>query len=222
MDRLIDLSMPIDTHFRWKIERRQSGDLLQGDNFQITHVCWSVHAFTHIDSPRHILADGTTTDDISLKQVVGDCAVLDLTDIGADAPIEEEQIAKAGQHIQQGDIVLLKTAWDRSFSPHSPEFWTKSPYMTRQAAEWLLRKKVRSVAFDFPQDYPIRLTLKGEYAHLSEFVTHDVLLRNGVILMEYLCNTKELTQARVFLCALPLKIPNADGAPARVIAKEIV
>ena len=34
--------------------------------------------------------------------------------------------------------------------------------MTREAAEWLLARAPRAVAFDFPQDYAIRLLLKGE------------------------------------------------------------
>ena len=54
----------------------------------------------------------------------------------------------------------------------------------------------------------------------SEFVTHDVLLRNGVVMIEYLCNTAALEKPRTYLCALPLKIPASDGAPARVIAIE--
>jgi arylformamidase len=47
-----------------------------------------------------------------------------------------------------------------------------------------------------------------------------VLLRNGVTLIEYLSNTAALAGPRTFLCCLPLKIPGADGAPARVIALE--
>ncbi len=49
-------------------------------------------------------------------------------------------------------------------------------------------------------------------------MTHDVLLRNGVIMIEYLCNLHRLSGDRTFLVALPLKIPDCDGAPARVIA----
>ena len=51
-------------------------------------------------------------------------------------------------------------------------------------------------------------------------MTHDVLLRNGVILIEYLANTAALAAPRTFLCCLPLKVPDADGAPARVVALE--
>ena len=61
------------------------------------------------------------------------------------------------------------------------------PYMTREASEWLLERGPRAVAFDFPQDYVIRLLLKGERRPLAENVTHDVLLQNGVTLIEYLC-----------------------------------
>jgi arylformamidase len=39
-----------------------------------------------------------------------------------------------------------------------------------------------------------------------------------VILIQYLSNTAALTALRTFLCCLPLKVPNADGAPARDIA----
>jgi kynurenine formamidase len=92
--------------------------------------------------------------------------------------------------------------------------------MTREAAAWLLERRPRAVAFDFPQDYAIRLLLKGERRPLAENVTHDVLLRNGVILIEYLSNTVALTGPRTFLCCLPLKVPAADGAPARVVALE--
>ncbi len=77
---------------------------------------------------------------------------------------------------------------------------------------------LRAAAFDFPQDYTIRLLLHGEMRPVEEHVTHDVLLRNGVILIEYLSNTKALDRDRVWFCCLPLKVPDSDGAPARVIA----
>src|SRR6476620_11169455 len=86
--------------------------------------------------------------------------------------------------------------------------------------EWLLARKPTAVAFDFPQDYPIRLLLDGHIAPTPEHVTHDVLLRAGVTLIEYLVNTSALKGPRTFLCAAPLKIPGADAAPARVFAIE--
>ena len=41
----------------------------------------------------------------------------------------------------------------------------------------------------------------------DQHVTHDVLLRAGVTLIEYLVNTAALRAPRTLLCAAPLKIP---------------
>ena len=104
--------------------------------------------------------------------------------------------------------------------PHSPDFWTRSPYLTRPACEWLAAREPAAVGFDFPQDRPIRELLEGNRPPMGKFVSHDVILRRGVPLIEYLCNLRAVASARTEICALPLKILDADGAPARVIAIE--
>jgi kynurenine formamidase len=55
---------------------------------------------------------------------------------------------------------------------------------------------------------------------LPEHVTHFHLLKQGVIMFEYLCNTGALVEPRSFVVALPVKVPESDGAPARVIVIE--
>ena len=45
MTRIVDLSMPIEDHFRWPVERSQKGDLEAGDVFQISRLGWIVHGF---------------------------------------------------------------------------------------------------------------------------------------------------------------------------------
>ena len=220
MSKIIDLTMPIEDHLRWPVERRLNGDFSTGSQFQVTWAGWAVHGFTHIDAPRHMLPDGPTTDATPLSAGVGACAIFDLSSIDDLAPISADRLAAACPDLRAGDIALLKTEWDTRYSNKTAEFWTQAPYMTREAAQWLLESGVKTVAFDFPQDYPIRLLLKREVAPIEAFVTHDILLRNGVILIEYLCNTAALKNPRTTLYALPLKIPHSDGAPARVIAVE--
>jgi arylformamidase len=220
MTRIVDLSMPIENHFRWPVERRVAGSHAQGDVFEATWLGWTVHGFTHMDAAGHCVPGGPTTEQIPLERTVGDAAVVDLTPIAPNEAITGPRLAAAADHVRQGDIVVMKSCWEQQRSPRRPEFWTDAPYMTREASEWLLERKPRAVAFDFPQDFTIRLLLKGERRPLAENVTHDVLLGNGVILIEYLSNTAALKGPRTFLCCLPLKIPGADGAPARVIALE--
>jgi arylformamidase len=223
MQRIIDLSVPIADHFRWPVERRTIGDHAKGDLAEVTWLGWPVHGFTHMDSPKHYFTDAKTTDDIPLETTIGEATVFDLDPVRPDEAITPERLAKAsGGHLQRGDIALMRSCWDTQRSLETREFWTDAPYLTREAAEWLLAQGVRAVGFDFPQDQPIRGLLDGKRAPLEEHVTHDVLLRNGVILIEYLANTKAITQPRVWFCCLPLKVPAADGAPARVIAIESV
>lgn len=220
MRRIVDLTMPIAEHVRWSVERKLIGDMEKGDNFQITWLGMPVHAFTHIDSPRHMVPNGPTLSEVGLEKVVGDAAIVDLTDIGAETGIEPKHLAVAGKHIVPGDIVVLKTNWDTHESYNTLEYWMRSPYVTRPACEWLLEREIKAVGYDFPQDYALREMLAGKELPIDEFVTHDVLLRNGIIMIEYLCNMSSIESQRVELFALPLKIPESDGAPARVIALE--
>lgn len=220
--QIVDLTIPIEDHFRWPVTRKLTSDFAAGDDFQVTWMGWAVHGFTHIDAPRHMLPDGETMSDLRLEKVVGRAAVIDLAHVEPNMPISEQMMADAGAHVEHGGIALLRTCWDTVVSPTTPEFWTTAPYMTREAAQWLLDKQIQTVGFDFPQDYPIRLLLKNERPKMEEMVTHDVLLRNGVTMIEYLCNLRELTTPFTQLVALPLKIPDVDGAPARVIATELL
>ncbi len=220
MTRIVDLSMAIEDHFRWPVARSQKGDLEAGDAFQITRLDWIVHGFTHIDAPRHMVAGGDTTSEVALERTIGPAALLDLSGIAPKTEIATEMLAAAGGHLEAGDIAIIKTCWETVHSPMTPEFWTEAPYLSAEACRWLLDRDIKALGVDFPQDYPIRGLLDGKRAPIAEFVSHDILLRNGVILIEYLTNLGALSGPRTTLIALPLKIPNADGAPARVIAYE--
>ena len=49
---------------------------------------------------------------------------------------------------------------------------------------------------------------------------HRILLKGGVTIIEGLCNLEGITGDKCWLIALPLKIFQGGGAPARVIAIE--
>lgn len=219
--RIIDLSMPVvEQHPRWKTTLEVTGDLAKGSLAQSTRISVSCHSYTHVDARRHMFLDGATIEATPLERVVGDCAVIDLSDIQPNEAITPERLTPRAGHLPQNGRVLFKTCWDRHRSPTTTAFWTDAPYLTRESAIWLRDRAVQTVAYDFPQDYPIRLLLKGEERPLPEHVTHDILLRENVTMIEYVCNTAEIREKTVFLCAAPLKIVGSDGAPARVFAIE--
>lgn len=219
--RIIDLTMPIVTgHVRWKAERTIKGDVSRGDVFQVSAIATSCHAFTHLDARLHFFAEGPAIEATPLEAVVGPCAVIDLMDVIPEEAIGPEKLAPRFGHFRRGDKALLRTAWDRQRSWATREYWTDAPYLTREACLFLRDQGVGTIAYDFPQDYVIRQVVAGSVPPVEEHVTHDILLRAGVHMIEYLVNTAEIGRPRVWLSAAPLKIPGADGAPARVYAIE--
>jgi arylformamidase len=222
MPKLIDLTMPIPrAHFRWPLERRLLKSHAAGDVAEATYFGMTVHAFTHVDAPRHFDPDGATTDALTLESVTGEAAVLDLATVGADQPIGPAMVAAAGAHLEAGDIALLRTGWADRVAIDAVEFWTTAPYVEAEAAAWLRERGVKAVGFDFPQDRCIRDLVTGaRQPPRDEHVTHLELLCHGVLLFEYLCNLCAITRPRVRFFGLPLKLAAADGAPARVIVLE--
>ncbi|MEM1306622.1 MAG: cyclase family protein [Pseudomonadota bacterium] len=219
--KIIDLSLPIvDDHVRWKTVRDVNGDLAAGDLFQATTLKVPCHGFTHVDAQRHFFANAPTIEATPLAAVVGRAKVIDLTDVTPNTAIDAAMLAPRLTGVAHDDRLILKTAWGTQRSWQTEAFWRDAPYLTRDAAELLRDRAISLVAYDFPQDYTIRLLLDGEVRPLEEHVTHDVLLRAGVHMVEYLTNTDAITASEVFLSAAPLNIPDADGAPARVYCIE--
>ena len=129
-------------------------------------------------------------------------------------------VAAADPGGPDGEILLLAAHWADRRDYRDRTFWTQAPWLTREAAQWLAARRPTAVAFDFPQDFPIRLLLDGKQVPKPEHVTHDVLLSHGVTLIEYVVNTSRLSAPRNLFSAAPLLIPDADGAPARIYAIE--
>jgi arylformamidase len=218
--KIIDLSMPVEPHFRWPAELSIKGDIAAGDQFRVSRINTPCHGFSHVDARAHFVAGAPTIEATPLSEVVGPCRVLNLSAAPANQPIGPEQLAAADPGGPEGEILLLAAHWGDRRNYREKEFWTEAPWLTREAALWLAERKPTAVAFDFPQDYPIRLLLEGKEVPKPEHVTHDILLSHGVTLIEYVVNTSKLSAPRNLFSAAPILIPNADGAPARFYAIE--
>lgn len=218
--RIVDLSMPIAPHFRWPVDLQIKGDVAAGDQFRVSRVAMTCHGFSHVDAQAHFVAHGPTIETTPLDRVVGPCRVLKLRGVAPGEAIDAARLAAADPGGPEGEILMLSAEWDMQRDNGTRAFWTDAPYLTRDAAEWLKAQRPTAIAFDFPQDYPIRLLLDGQEVPNEEHVTHDVCLKAGITLIEYLVNTSAIAGPRTFLCAAPLKLPNADGAPARIYAIE--
>lgn len=216
MPKYIDLTVPFDGKFRFKIDFRRDRNY-EKDRRQSTSYSISAHAFTHLDAPLHMVKNGKSIDMFPVDYFIGEASILDIPK-GENEAITAEDMKKAGAHAKNGDIVLIKTGWLEKM--WGKDEFINSPYLTDDAANWLVDLKARIAGYDFVQDYIVRdFTLKG-HAETEDFTVHLILLRNEVLNLEYVNNLSKITQPRVKVIALPILLQDCDGAPCRLVAIE--
>jgi len=219
--RVIDLTLTIKEHWRWS-PKLYPISTFENYHFLTQRIDLNLHGFTHVDSPLHFLPNGPSMEKMPLEKYMGEAAVVNLSHLGENGGVTAEDLEKKGRHIRSGDIVLLRTDWPLKCDYMSRDFWAKSPYTTREACEWLVRRKVKTVGYDYPPDYVLRKRLLDpQYKDKpEENTTHYVFFKEGIVAVEYLCNLHLISKDRVQFMALPLLIAGAEGSPARAIAIE--
>jgi arylformamidase len=218
--RVVDLSFPIKPHFRWKVASELRSSHEAGNLFQSTILTLTCHAYTHVDAPVHFLPGDRDIAQMPADQWMGAAAVVDLTHLGDNGEVTAADLDARAAHVQAGDIVLLRTDWPRRVSVESERFWRDAPYTGRSACEWLVRRRVKAVGYDYPPDYAIRTMIFEPARAVSrhECTTHDVFFPAGVTVIEYLTNLDAIGVPRCRFIALPLRIEGADGSPVRAVA----
>lgn len=218
---IVDLSLPIRPHVRWPTAVTVVSDF--GDPSHPFRASWLAlpgHGFTHCDGFSHFVPDGLTVDRMPLETWIGEAAVVDLTHVGAGAPVTAADLEARGAHVGRGDIALLRTDWPRRRSWETAEFWTEAPWTSPEACRWLVGRGVKAVGYDYPPDFPVRYLLQGFPRPVApeEWATHHTFFPAGIGVIEYLVNLDRLGRPRVRFVALPLRLEGGDGAPARAIA----
>jgi len=156
---------------------------------------------THIDFPAHVLRGGKVSSDYSLKDIIGEGIILEVS-----------RTAKAisrsfimNQKILENDFVFFKTS--NSALTKQEKFSDKYVYIEPDAAKALLEKKVRVVGIDY---------ISVDAYDAEDLPVHKILLSNDVLIVENL-ELKGIDPGRCQLFIMPLNVPEMDGLPARVI-----
>ena len=83
--------------------------------------------------------------------------------------------------------LILRTGWSEYFG--NMKFYNEYPFLSENAAQWLVENGVRLIAMDTPSpDNPAH-----SRGTPKDSPNHKVLLGAGVVLVEYLANLKALT-----------------------------
>jgi arylformamidase len=192
----IDENLPVypgDPH----VKIRQVGEL-EKDGFADHLITTGTHNGTHMDAPAHMLAGGKGLKDYAADRLVSKAVCID-----ASKGFDTKEIAIA---IVEPDLsVLFYTGASDYFTEE--RYWHEYPILDDATAQLLIRKQVKTVGID-----------TGSFDNDEAFPIHKALLGADILLIENLTNLKPLIGKSFELYALPLKL-EADGAPARVIAK---
>ena len=166
------------------------------------------HTGTHVDAPVHFVKGGKALDDLPVESFVGGAAVIDLSGVTPGSAISGSHLQRHASEVSEGDIALLYTGFSKRW--RDPRARRRYTYLGGDAADWLVRKKVKAVGIDY-------LSVEGFGA--SRPVAHLTLLSHGIPIIESLAEGMAgLDVKRIFVVCLPIKVGGCDGAPARAIA----
>ena len=221
--KLIDLSVPMFNHWRWKFDVQKGRSFEDSDDADEIHVLVTGHGFTHCDAPCHMRKGGETIQDLpneGLDLFIGKACVVDLSDLPLPTPITrpllEERVPPG---FASGTRVILRSDLTNRVGYESREWHLKAPNLEREAAEFLVSLNPAAICLDFPQDFIAReMPYRHVYNH--EFVAHHAVFAAGIPFVEDLRDLGKLASQSTFLLAVPLKTSCADGAPMRVLAVE--
>ena len=197
------------------------------------------HTGTHVDAPAHFIPEpGTglphaapigsvTAEQLPLAQLMGPAVVIDVGELPPAEPgyspiIGPEAILRfEAEHgrIAAGDIVLLRSGWDKHYLPGAAgSAYCHDVIVTRSAPGWpapepplmqlLIDRGVRCIGTDG--------TSMGS-AHDGAPV-HLLGLGQGLAFIEALGGLGALPPRGAFFCFAPLKVARGTGAPGRAFA----
>ncbi len=178
--------------------------IARGDSSNVSLLHIGTHTATHIDAPRHFIPGALGIDSIAPELLLGQARLFQLPEAHhIDRKLLEGLDLKGVERLLLGtrNSALLKQR------QHEPDY----AYVSENAARYLVDTGIKLVGVDY---------LSIEEYQKEGRPAHHILLEAGVVIVEGLDLTAVPSGDYELLC-LPLKLKDADGAPARVFLREV-
>jgi kynurenine formamidase len=231
--KVVDLSHPFDANtIYWPTEptgfqlKQEHKGLTKGGFFYYSNAfCSPEHGGTHIDAPMHFAESRWTNSDIPLDRLIRPAAVIDISDKAAknaDYALTQADIAaweETNGRIPDGAIVLLRTGWSARWPDRKAYLGDDTPNVVdhlhfpsfglEAAAMLVAERHVSLIGVD---------TASVDIGPSKDFLVHRAIGAANVPGLENLTNLDQLPATGAIVMAMPMKIAQGSGAPARVIA----
>lgn len=209
----------------FKLRRVAYGRAAGGYWYAANNLSMAEHGGTHMDAPVHFAQKGIDAADVPLANCIGPAVVIDVAAAAArDADYrlsvaDVEAWERRHGRIPRGAIVLMRSGWSRRWPDEKGYLGTDIPLdvaglhfpgYSKEAAELLVRDRdVAALAID---------TASIDYGQSKDFIAHQVLNAANKPAFENVANVDALPPTGATFIALPLKIKDGSGGPARIIA----
>jgi arylformamidase len=170
----------------------------------------------HLDAPGRLLKGGERADQVPLDKLYGRARVLDLRWKDRNSPLQITDLEN--YTITPNEILVLFVGYSQ---PQDEDWPTYSP-LSVQAAEWLVKKKIRALATDMPS-----IGSFSRYADLMDknrppeevWAERLAFFQAGIPVIEGLSNLGHLVgEKNLIFVGFPLAIADQSGAPMRAVA----
>lgn len=211
LSEIIDITVPLHAGTpTWPgsagVELTPTLRLEEGDFSNASRLGCDVHVGTHVDAPRHFIESGSTVEQLPLEVMVGDAFVAYLPEV-----TEITASVLTGLNLPEGtERLLLRTRNSELWAEETTEFTKDYTALTDDGAQWVVEHRISLIGVDY-----ISVQCYGDGP-----LTHQILLQAGVVILEGL-NLADVKAGWYELICLPLKLVDADGAPARAVLRSI-
>jgi arylformamidase len=206
----IDISIPLSNGMiDWPddppFQRVSVREITGKGGVNLSQMSMGTHTGTHVDAPRHFVADGADVSQMVLDTMIGPATVIEIQD-----PYSITRDELVPHKLRRGERILFKTRNSSSQSEFRA-FNRDFVFIEDGAADFLAERKVRMVGVD-------NLSV-GAYKGNGAYV-HRRLLKSGAWIVEGL-DLSHAKAGKYYLICLPLRVEQGDGAPARAILKSL-
>ena len=203
------------------------GETEKGYFYSANNFTTAEHGGTHIDAPNHFAANGQTTEQIPLTNLIGNAIKVDVSANAVNDPdylvsvTDFENWEAENGEIPDGSIILLETGHSRFYPDKIKYLGTDQrgadavkflhfPGLSPLAAQWLVdNRSIKAIGIDTPSI---------DYGQSNDFQSHVFLMTRNIPAFENVTNLDQLPATGFEVIALPMKIKGGSGGPLRIIA----
>ena len=219
VNRIVDLSVPLGpgtvVYPGDPVPSFRPHSTIAGEGFNLLEVRIGSQTGTHVDAPRHFVDGASVIDDLDLHRFVGRGVVVNAIGLPPRGRITSAHVAPVLDQLGPDCIVLCRTDWGEHYG--SP-VWFDHPFLDAEACGSILEAGVRTILMDV-----MNIDETPDEGHPGEgFPCHHLIAAVDGVIGENMTNFSAIDWPDPLISCLPLRMQDADGAPVRAVAIQLI